>query len=1054
MGTKTNSGRRRAERRGVAAFVSFLLLFAFALGQGSSLTAFAVDGSDAPVATTGDGSAVTSTDVPADASAADASTTDVAPATDPAATDPAPAPDADATQAPAAPAPTATSAPTRKTTTVSRPHRTISRPATTRRTISRLTAPRTGRALAAPSGSLSGGAIGLDFVAAGPFTYNHVSGVGGAYASRTISKNNGVVESLEGGDFKCNDLVVFFTQVVVDGSAGGSGAVDIDYSFGAETTGQPGIGFDDIVSVGLNSPDSGNSGLDGDESVTLISETPDPPGDQQGYDRVLGTVRVSNLDPGEHLIVRLVVHLGCQVGASPTGNIQSAIESAGVVGDGKVNVGQETVPFKKVEDVAQPGMDVNKTCPATAAIGDQITYTIQIVNTGNEALNLQSVIDTVDSHAGVNITSSFPASVAANSSVSRTYQYTVLAGDPDPLPNTVAVVAKGATSQATLNGSASCDTDILHPAIKVTKTCPASAAVGADITYGIEIENIGDEALDNIVVSDTVDGNAAVDISNLFVSSLAVGASDSAQYTYDADGTEPDPLSNSVLVSADGVTSNDTVTDSDSCQTDITHQPGISVTKTCPQSAAFGEDVTFTITITNTGNEALNDVVVTDALLGGDITAAFNLPDPLPVGNTEYSHQFTYTPGANEDPVQNSVHVEGVGADSGVSAQDDASCDTDITHQPGISVTKICPQSVPAGDQITYTITVTNTGNEALTDLSVLDTLLGDITDQFSPDLSQGLGVGDSATAEVTYSPAPGQDPVQNSVTATGLGADSEAEATDTATCTTDVLQPAIQIVKGGPALVHRGDTITYTFEVTNPGEVELFDVVLSDPICDPGTITPGADVDGSLAVGEVWHFSCTHLVTESDPDPIPNTATVRGDTHQGEGGQEVTDTDDHVVDIIHPGIAVVKTVSRDTVPVGTTVTYTYVVTNIGDTTLYDVSVDDDIMGHIGDIAILEPGASVTLTKDFVVGDEPVTNVATVSGSDILGRSVNATDDASVAPILGGTTSPPGPGGEGGGTAFTGSELGRLGFVALALFGLGVGVVAVTRRRRPQRDSP
>jgi hypothetical protein len=129
------------------------------------------------------------------------------------------------------------------------------------------------------------------------------------------------------------------------------------------------------------------------------------------------------------------------------------------------------------------------------------------------------------------------------------------------------------------------------------------------------------------------------------------------------------------------------------------------------------------------------------------------------------------------------------------------------------------------------------------------------------------------------------------------------------------------------------------------------------------------------------------------------------------------------------------------------------VVTNIGDTTLYDVSVDDDILGHIGDIAILEPGASVTLTKDFVVGDEPVTNVATVSGSDILGRSVNATDDASVAPILGGTTSPPGPGGEGGGTAFTGSEVGRLGFVALALFGLGVGVVAATRRRRPQRDS-
>jgi uncharacterized repeat protein (TIGR01451 family) len=677
--------------------------------------------------------------------------------------------------------------------------------------------------------ALDGGDVSLDFVAAGPFTYNHATGLGSppqfGYDNRTISKTNGVVESLEAGDFRCGDLVTFFTQIVIDGGASAGGTIEIDYSFGAETTGQPGLGFDNIVGVAVNSSDGGNVGLDGNETATLSNEHLDT----QGYDEVKGTVTVTNLDPGEHAIVRVIVHLACLVGGSPTGNILNQIEAARVTNpEDTISVGQQTVPMKKVEDVAQPGLDVNKSCPDSAAVGEQITYTIEIVNTGNEALNIQSVIDTVDGHAGANITGSFPASVAANSSVSATYKYTVLANDPDPLSNSVAVTVEGAVSEATLHGS--------------------------------------------------------------------------------------------------------------------------------------------------------------------------------------------------------------------------ASCDTDITHQPGISVTKTCPESVPAGDDVTYTITVTNTGNEGLEQLSVIDTLLGDITDEFSPSLAQGLGVGDSATAVVSYSPAPGQDPVENSVTATGLGADSEAKATDTATCSTDVLAPAIQIVKDGPALVHRGDTITYTFEVTNPGEVELFDVALSDPICDPGTITPGTDVDGSLAVGEVWHFTCTHLVTDADPDPIPNTVTVRGDTHQGEGGQEVTDTDDHVVDIIHPGIAVVKTVDRDTVPVGTTVTYTYVVTNIGDTTLYDVSVDDDVMGHIGDIAILEPGASVTLTKDFVVGDQPVTNVATVSGNDILGRSVSATDDASVAPIAGSTPTPP-P------TPFTGSEAGRLGLISIALFGIGVTVVAATRRRRAERDA-
>ena len=98
-------------------------------------------------------------------------------------------------------------------------------------------------------------------------------------------------------------------------------------------------------------------------------------------------------------------------------------------------------------------------------------------------------------------------------------------------------------------------------------------------------------------------------------------------------------------------------------------------------------------------------------------------------------------------------------------------------------MTKSCPQTVPFGEDITYTITVTNTGNEALEGVTVNDTLLGDITDQFDVDFSGSFGVGEVATATVTYSPGADEDPVNNTVTATGTGADSEAEASATASC-------------------------------------------------------------------------------------------------------------------------------------------------------------------------------------------------------------------------------------------------------------------------------
>ena len=1194
-------------------------------------------------------------------------------------------------------------------------------------------------------GGLHGGDVNLDFVAAGPDSYNHITGVGGEYGAREIGPD-GVVESLEGGDFECGDLVVFFTEVEIEDGAEGSGSIELDYSFGAETTGQPGIGFTDIVSVGIN---TGDSAIDsnGNETATLV-----PGSEQTVGDELLGSVVVTGLSAGETTIVRIVVELGCEVG-TPTGNLLNAIIDADVVGGDNISVGNETVPMKQVGDVARPGMNVDKTCPEFSQVGNIITYSISIQNTGNETLNLTSVVDTVNGHSPVNITASFPATIAAGATVTRTYSYTVVAADPDPLPNSVAVSALGASSGATITGSDSCSTDILNPDIDVEKTCTDFAQVGDTITYTITVTNTGDEDLEGITVDDsllgdlsddfadtlaagdsesheftyevtedspdpvpnevtasgsgvdsgelvddsancstdilnpdidvektctdfaqvgdtitytitvtntgdedlegiTVDDSLLGDLSDDFADTLAAGDSESHEFTYEVTEDSPDPVPNEVTASGSGVDSGELVDDSANCSTDILN-PDIDVEKTCTDFAQVGDTITYTITVTNTGDEDLEGITVDDSLLGdlsddfADTLAAGDSesheftyevtedsPDPVPnevtasgsgvdsgelvddsancstdilnpdidvektctdfaqVGDTitytitvtntgdedlegitvddsllgdlsddfadtlaagdSESHEFTYEVTEDSpDPVPNEVTASGSGVDSGELVDDSANCSTDILN-PDIDVEKTCTDFAQVGDTITYTITVTNTGDEDLEGITVDDSLLGDLSDDFADTLAAGdsesheftyevtedspdpvpnevtasgsgvdsgelvddsancstdilnpdidvektctdfaqvgdtitytitvtntgdedlegitvddsllgdlsddfadtLAAGDSESHEFTYEVTEDSpDPVPNEVTASGSGVDSGELVDDSANCSTDLLFPLIELVKDGPALVHRGDTITYSFTVTNTGEVELFDVALSDPICDPGTIVPGAEVDASLAVGEVWTFSCTHLVTETDDDPLPNTATVIGDTEEGEGGNPVTDSDDHLVDIISPAIDIVKTVDEEVVPVGTTVTFTYVVTNTGDTTLYEISVDDDILGHIGDIPVLEPGDSVTLTHDFVVGDEIVTNIGTAEGEDILGRSVSADDDATVSPILG--TNPPNPPNNPP-TPFTGSDAGRLGLITIVLFGIGVTVVASTRRRRPEREA-
>ena len=117
---------------------------------------------------------------------------------------------------------------------------------------------------------------------------------------------------------------------------------------------------------------------------------------------------------------------------------------------------------------------------------------------------------------------------------------------------------------------------------------------------------------------------------------------------------------------------------------------------------------------------------MTDSLLG-DISGEFTATRSTGPGRRARHGVLTYTPWPIEtDPLLNAVTASGNGADSGVEASDEASCDTDVLN-PAIGVTKSCTELAHVGDTVTYTITVTNTGDEDLDNVTVNDTILGDL---------------------------------------------------------------------------------------------------------------------------------------------------------------------------------------------------------------------------------------------------------------------------------------------------------------------------------------
>jgi uncharacterized repeat protein (TIGR01451 family) len=214
--------------------------------------------------------------------------------------------------------------------------------------------------------------------------------------------------------------------------------------------------------------------------------------------------------------------------------------------------------------------------------------------------------------------------------------------------------------------------------------------------------------------------------------------------------------------------------------------------------------------------------------------------------------------------------------------------------------------------------------------------------------------------------------------------------------------RPAVALDKNvSHPIVYPNQVVTYTFAISNPGQVPLRNVRVEDDQCTVLPVLGGdfnagdADQDNSLDVGEVWGFLCNGALAAD----TTNIATAFAEAPWGE---VVWATDSVAVDVIAPQVTLEKAADREVVHTGEMVNYQIVVRNTGDTPLNNVVVEDgiaacELTGPAGDNgnAALDPGEAWLYACALVITEETI-NLATVTGSDVLGNPWYAEDRVTV----------------------------------------------------------
>ncbi|CAN7345707.1 beta strand repeat-containing protein [Rhizobium sp. LjRoot254] len=689
------------------------------------------------------------------------------------------------------------------------------------------------------------------------------------------------------------------------------------------------------------------------------------------------------------------------------------------------------------------GIELIKTATAgqiADTAGEELDYTITVRNTGNVTLTNILVTDN-NADAGSVLYASGDTDADNKLDVGETWTYnathTVTQAELDNNgggDNDIDNIATVTTQEGPTD-----DDDAVVPldqnaGIELIKTATAGQiadTAGEELDYTITVRNTGNVTLTSILVTD----NNADAGSVLYASGdtdadnkLDVGETWTYNATHTVTQAELDNNGggDSDIDNIATVTTQEGPTDDDDAVVPLDQNAGIELIKTATAGQiadTAGEELDYTITVRNTGNVTLTNILVTDnnADAGSVLYASgdTDADNKLDVGETwtyNATHTVTQAELDNNGGGDNDIdNIATVTTQEGPTDDDDAVVPLD--QNAGIELIKTATAGQiadTAGEELDYTITVRNTGNVTLTNILVTDNNADAGSVLYASgdtDADNKLDVGETWTYNATHTVTQaeldnnggGDNDIDNIATVT-----TQEGPTDDDDAVVPLDQNAgIELIKtatAGQIADTAGEELDYTITVRNTGNVTLTNILVTDNNADAGSVlyaSGDTDADNKLDVGETWTYNATHTVTQAELDnngggdnDIDNIATVT--TQEGP-----TDDDDAVVPLDqNAGIELIKTATAGQIAdtAGEELDYTITVRNTGNVTLTSILVTDNnadagsVLYASGDTDAdnkLDVGETWTYNATHTVtqaeldsnggGDSDIDNIATVT---------------------------------------------------------------------------